>query len=125
MTARLGTKIIDVLEQAGELYLKKTAPDAYAAFLLQVGGADTLRVYEASATYWDRVQAMLDSFFTSAERAEIATRLVEEVGTRRRPELRSFLDHARAERQMQVLIAATSAAAATWSSQAIAARRVR
>ena len=124
MTARLGAKIIDVLEQAGELYLKRTAPDAYAAFLLQVGGADTLRLYEASATYWERVQAMLDSFFTSAERADIAARLIEEVGMRRRPELRSFLDHARAERQMQVLIAATSAAA-TWSSQAIAARRVR
>jgi len=125
MTARLGAKIIDVLEQAGELYLKRTAPDAYAAFLLQVGGADTLRLYEASATYWERVQAMLDSFFTSAERADIAARLIEQVGMRRRPELCSFLDHARAERQMQVLIAATSAAAATWSSQAIAARRVR
>ena len=125
MTARLGAKIIDVLEQAGELYLKKTAPDAYAVFLLQVGGADTLRVYEASATYWERVQAMLDSFFTSAERAEIAARLIEEVGMRRRPELRSFLDHARAERQMQHLIAATSAAAAIRSAQAIAARRGR
>ena len=125
MTARLGAKIIDVLEQAGELYLKRTAPDAYAAFLLQVGGTDTLRVYEASATYWERVQAMLDSFFTSAERAEIAARLIEEVGMRRRPELRSFLDHARAERQMQHLIAATSAAAATRSAQAIAARRGR
>lgn len=124
MTARLGAKIIDVLEQAGELYLKRTAPDAYAAFLLQVGGADTLRVYEASATYWERVQAMLDSFFTSAERAEIAARLIEEVGMRRRPELRSFLDHARAERQMQDLIAATSAVA-TRSTQTIAARRGR
>lgn len=124
MTARLGARIIDVLEQAGELYLKRTAPDAYAAFLLQVGGTDTLRVYEASATYWERVQAMLDSFFTSAERAEIAARLIDQVGTRRRPELRSFLDHARAERQMQDLIAAASAVA-TRSTEAIAARRGR
>jgi hypothetical protein len=123
MTARLGAKIIDVLEQAGELYLKKTAPDAYAAFLLQVGGADTLRVYEASATYWERVQAMLDSFFTSAERAEIAARLIEQVGLRCRPELGSFLDHARAERQMQDLIAVASAGAASRSTQVIAGRR--
>jgi hypothetical protein len=119
----LGAKIIDVLEQAGELYLKKTAPDAYAVFLLQVGGADTLRVYEASATYWERVQAMLDSFFTSAERAEIAARLIEQVGLRCRPELGSFLDHARAERQMQDLIAVASAGAASRSTQVIAGRR--
>ncbi|HSA82628.1 MAG TPA: hypothetical protein VLE23_17560 [Geminicoccaceae bacterium] len=125
MTAPLGARIIDVLEQAGERYLKKTAPDAYAAFLLQVGGADTLRVYEASATYWERVQAMLDSFFTSAERAEIAARLIEQVGMRRRPELRTFLDHARAEHQLQGLIAAASAAAATRNPQAIAVRRGR
>ena len=123
MTARLGAKIIDVLEQAGEVYLKKTAPDAYAAFLLQVGGADTLRVYEASATYWERVQAMLDSFFTSAQRAEIAARLIEQAGLRRRPELCSFLDHARAERQMQDLIAAATAGAVRGRTQVIAARR--
>jgi hypothetical protein len=125
MTARLGAKIIDVLEQAGELYLRKAAPDAYAAFLLQVGGADTLRVYEASATYWERVQAMLDSFFTSAERAEIAARLIEQAGLRRRPELCSFLDHARAERQMQDLIAMASAGAVSRSTPVIAARRAR
>ena len=125
MTARLGARITDVLERAGDLYLKKTAPDAYAAFMLQVGGADTLRVYEASATYWERVQAMLDSFFTSAERAEIAARLIEQVGMRRRSELCTFFDHARAERQLQGLIAAVSAAAATRNPQAIAVRRAR
>jgi hypothetical protein len=125
MTARLGAKIIDVLEQAGEVYLKKTAPEAYAAFLLHVGGTDTLRVYEASATYWERVQTMLDSFFTSAERAEIAARLVDQAGLRPRPELCSFLDHARAERQMQHLIAAASAGAASRSTQGAVARRAR
>ena len=125
MTARLGAKIIDVLEQAGEVYLKKAAPDAYAAFLLQVGGTDTLRLYEASATYWERVQAMLDSFFTSAERAEIAERLIEQAGLSGRPELRNFFDHARAERRMQGLIAVASASAACRSPHVIAARRAR
>jgi hypothetical protein len=123
MAARLGAKIIDVLEQAGELYLRKAAPDAYAAFLLQVGGADTLRVYEASATYWERVQAMLDSFFTSAERAEISARLIERVGPCGRPELCSFLDHARAERRMQDLIAKAGAGAASRNPKMIGARR--
>ena len=121
MSARLGAKITAVLEQAGELYLKKAAPDAYAVFLLQVGGADTLRVYEASATYWDRVQAMLDSFFTSAERADISARLIERVGRRARPELCGFLDQARAERRMQDLIAAVSAGVAGWSPRVSAA----
>jgi hypothetical protein len=80
-------------------------------------------VYEASATYWERVQAMLDSFFTSAQRAEIAARLIEQAGLRRRPELCSFLDHARAERQMQDLIAAATAGAVRGRTQVIAARR--
>jgi hypothetical protein len=42
---------------------------------------------------------------------------------RRRPELCSFLDHARAERQMQDLIAAATAGAVRGRTQVIAARR--
>ena len=61
MTARLGARVIDILEQAGERYLKKAAPDAYAALLLQVGGADTFRQYDASATYWERGRYLPDS----------------------------------------------------------------
>jgi hypothetical protein len=124
MRARLGAKIVDVLEQAGERYLKGTAPDAYAAFLLQVGGADTLREYEPSATYWERVQAILDHFFASPERAEIMARLIGEGGLRGRPEFRSFSDHARAERQVQEVIAlAASAVGPRWSAQVIEAPR--
>jgi len=125
MTARVGAKIIEVLEQAGEIYLKTAAPDAYAAFMLQVGGADTLRVYEASAAYWERVQAMLDSFFTSPERVDISAHLIEQAGLCGRPELCSFLAHARAERQMQDLIAVACAGAVRRSPQFIAARRAR
>ena len=124
MTARLGAKIVDVLEQAGERYLKRTAPDAYAAFLLQVGGADTLREYEPSPTYWERVQAILDNFFASPERAEIMGRLIAERGLRARPEFRGFADHARAERRVQEVIAlAASAAGVRWSAPVITARR--
>jgi hypothetical protein len=124
MRARLGAKIVDVLEQAGERYLKRTAPDAYAAFLLQVGGADTLREYEPSATYWERVQAILDHFFASPERAEIMARLIAEGGLRGRPEFRGFLHQARAERRVQEVIAlAMSAGGVRWSAHVLEARR--
>jgi hypothetical protein len=124
MSARLGAKVIDVLEQAGERYLDKVQPDAFAAFLLQVGGADTLRKYEPSATYWERVQVMLDTFFTSAERAEIVARLIEQGGLCGRSEFRGFLDHARAERRMQELIAlAEGASGVSGRTQVIEARR--
>lgn len=124
MTARLGAKIVDVLEQAGERYLRRAAPDAYAAFLLQVGGADTLRSYEPSATYWERVQAILDHFFASPERAEIMARLSAQSGLQARPELRSFLNHARAEGRLQEVIAlAVAASGVRRSAQVIAARR--
>jgi hypothetical protein len=68
---------------------------------------------------------MLDSFFASAERVEIAARLIEQIGLQGRPELRSFLDHARAECRLQDLIAVVSAGAAGRSPQVIAARRAR
>jgi hypothetical protein len=124
MTARLGARVIDVLEQAGERYLKKAAPDAYAALLLQVGGADTFRQYDASATYWERVQAILDHFFTSPERAEILARLGERSRLHRRPECRGFLNQARAERRLQELIAiAASTRGPSPSRHRIAARR--
>jgi hypothetical protein len=124
MAARLGAKVVDVLEQAGERHLKKAAPRAYAALLLQVGGADTLREYAASVTYWEHVQVILDHFFTSPERAEIVARLMERSRLYRRPECRSFLDHARAERRVQELIAVVaSMRAPNPSKQSIAARR--
>ena len=106
MTAHLGAAVIELLEQAGEHLLGENAPDVYSAFLLQVGGANTLRRYEASATYWDCVQAMLDSFFTSAQRAEICARLIARAELRCRPEFQSFLATALAERRVQELIAA-------------------
>ena len=77
MTAHLGAIILELLEQAGERHLCDAEPDAYTAFLHQVGGANTLRRYDASATYWARIQLILDNFFSSAERVEVTTRLIE------------------------------------------------
>ena len=108
MTAHLGAAVIELLEQAGEHLLGEAAPDAYSAFLLQVGGANTLRRYEPSATYWERIQATLDTFFTSAERAEICARLIARAELRCRPEFQGFLAHALAERRVQEMIAAAA-----------------
>jgi hypothetical protein len=106
MIAPMGADIVSVLEQAGERYLGRTQSKAYAVFLLQVGGTDALRAYEASEAYWERVQAVLDTFFNSAERAEICACLITRPELQARPEFRSFLGHALAERRMQELIAA-------------------
>ena len=125
MTAHLGVTVIELLEQAGAHHLGDAAPDAYAAFLHQVGGANTLRRYDASATYWERVQAMLDSFFSSAERAEICARLISSAELRCRPEFQVFLAHALAERRMQELIAAVSFASSVIGPAGAPGRRPR
>ena len=125
MTAHLGAAVIEVLEQAGEHLLGETAPDLYAAFLHQVGGANTLRRYEASATYWEHVQAMLDTFFTSAERAEICARLITHAELRCRPEFQGFLAHALAERRVQEVIAAAACARPVIGRASLPGRRPR
>ena len=110
MTAPMGASIIDVLEQAGQRYLGEGRSKAHAAFLLQIGGTDALRRYDASEAYWERVQVVLDGFFSSAERAEICAPLIGRAELRARPEFRGFLAHALAERRLQELIAAAMAA---------------
>ena len=112
---RVGTQVIDILEHAGERFLSASAPKLHRNFLLQIGGAPTLRCYQANPVYWEAVQAILDCFFSSAERAEICRDLIEALGLRTRAEAREFLARALAEQRLQLLIAAAklrSAAAA-------------
>jgi hypothetical protein len=104
MKAPMGQRIIDVLEQAGKHHLSATDPRAYAILLLQIGGTDALRAYHSSEAYWRHVQAVLDTFFTSAQRAEICARLIAEPDLRARPEFQHFLSHALAERRLQELV---------------------
>jgi hypothetical protein len=125
MTARLGATIIELLEQAGERHLSTTSPDAYAALLLQVGGTNTLRRYDASTTYWEQVQAILDSFFSSAERAEICARLIGHTDLCGRPEFRGFHAHALAEQRLQELLAAAALATSDIGPAGAPARRPR
>jgi hypothetical protein len=106
MRTRMGDRIIEVLEQAGKRYLGVADSRVYAILLLQIGGTDALRAYDASELYWERVQAVLDTFFSSAERAEVCSRLIGLPELRARPEFRGFLAHALAERRLQELIRA-------------------
>jgi hypothetical protein len=101
MTMHVGAIIVDVLEQAGKRHLD---PEAYPALLFHLGGSHALDRYDGSMAYWRRVQALLDAFFSSAERAAIGTRLIAEPRLRGCPEFRHFLGQALAERQVQSLV---------------------
>lgn len=111
MGAEVGTTVIDVLERAGKRHLRRAAPEWYAEFLWQIHGAGTVRNYDGSDVYWRRIQAALDFFFTSEQRAEICRSLLQQAGLDRRPECQSFRACALAENRMADLIASTRFAA--------------
>jgi hypothetical protein len=108
MKAPMGQRIIDVLEQAGKRHLGATDPRVYSILLLQIGGTDALRAYQETEAYWRHVQAVLDTFFTSAQRAEIGALLIAEPDLRACPEFQPFLSHALAERRLQELVGAAT-----------------
>jgi hypothetical protein len=104
---KVGAKVVDVLERAGARYLSQNEPHLYQAYLLNVGATQALRRYDGTETYWDRVQAVLDAFFSSSERAEICTELIAQQTLWELPEFRGFLMRALAERRLQRLLATT------------------
>lgn len=101
----VGAEIVAILEQAGAQYLKQNEPDLYQAYLLNVGATEALRRYDGSETYWDRIQAILDAFFSSGERAAICAQIIARGELWHRPEFRAFLMHAIAERRLQSVLA--------------------
>ena len=103
---KVGTEIVDLLERAGAQYLRQSEPDLYQAYLLNVGATQALRRYDGSETYWDRVQTILDAFFSSGERAEICAQLMAHRRLPQLPEFRGFLMRAIAERRLQSLLTA-------------------
>lgn len=104
MSADVGATVIHVLEEAGKRYLRDVTPEIYHQFMLQIGGADTVRRYDGTICYWQQVQAILDCFFSSAERAEIAGELIDQPDLRQRPAFRGFLIYGLAERRMQAMV---------------------
>ncbi len=110
MNARVEDRVIEALEQAGKRYLGATDSRTYSTLLLHVGGTDALRAYDGSAAYWKYVQAVLDTFFSSAQRVEICAGLIDRPELRARPEFGGFLAHALAERRVQELIGSAALA---------------
>jgi hypothetical protein len=102
----VGAAVSDILEWAGGQYLKPIDPDLYRAYLLQIGGSDTLRRYDRTEAYWDRVQIVLDSCFSARERAEICVRLLADGAVARMTEARAFYARALAERRLQGMLRA-------------------
>jgi hypothetical protein len=111
MSTGFGAIVFDVLERAGERHLKETSPCLHHFFLFQIGGADTLRRYDGSVAYWDRVQVTLDYFFTPEQRAGISRELMRRADFARRPEFRDFWARTIAERRVAELIASAAIAA--------------
>jgi hypothetical protein len=103
---KVGAEIVDILERAGARYLRQNEPDLYQAYLLNVGATEALRRYDGTETYWDRVQAIIDAFFSSSERAEICKQLIAHRALLPLPEFRGFLMRAIAERRLQSMLAA-------------------
>jgi hypothetical protein len=103
--AQVGAVIVEVLERAGARYLGQNEPDLYRAYLLNIGGTDTVRHYDGTETYWDRVQLILDGFFSARERARICAEVIAHRELWARPEFRGFLMRAVAERRLQSMLA--------------------
>jgi hypothetical protein len=123
---QVGAVIVGILERAGARYLKQDEPDLYRAYLLNIGGTDTVRRYDRTETYWDRVQLILDGFFSSQERAQICTEVITHGELWERPEFRGFLRQAIAERRLQSMLATSRLAARIRpNARSAAARRAR
>jgi hypothetical protein len=104
----VGVEVVEVLERAGAQYLRQNEPDLYQAYLLNVGATQALRRYDGTESYWERVQAIMDAFFSLSERAEICTELIAHRALCDLPEFRGFLTRALAERRLQALLATVS-----------------
>jgi len=107
MSAPVGPHVIQILEEAGERYLSEANPPIHRALLLHVGGG-VLRRYEPTPSYWEQVQAILDCFFSSGERAQICAEMMVMCNLRARPEARGFFDRALAEIRLQQLARSTA-----------------
>lgn len=100
-----GDFVVGWLERGGRRFLKESQPDKYEALLLHVGATDRLKQYTNSHRYWQYVQAMLDFFFSSAERAELCAELLKKPMFREETGIAPFLQEARAEVSCSALIA--------------------
>lgn len=111
MSSLRGGYVVAWLERWGARFLKGPQPGIYHALLLQVGGTDRLRWYSGTEAYWQSVQAVLDCFFSAAERAEMCRELIDQPLFMDDSGFASFLHQARAEIRCRELVATIEATA--------------
>jgi hypothetical protein len=117
MSAEVGLAVCDILDRAAREHIKQSAPDSYDHFVWQVHGAGTVRHYDGSDVYWRRVQAALDSFFTTEQRVEICRSLMRRAELAALPECRRFRALALAEARVADLVAGVGQIAAATRQQ--------
>ncbi|MGH1480650.1 MAG: hypothetical protein ACRBM6_18285 [Geminicoccales bacterium] len=116
MSKRHGQFVISWLEAGGERYLRSAQPYLHQQLQYHVGATNILRCYDEADNYWQYVQAVLDNFFTSAQRAELCNELINADIFKGREDFRPFLIEARAELQSQMLFATIDVIADTKAS---------
>lgn len=99
MAKTVGSQVVNLLERSGQRYLGRTSP-LFQVFALQIGGSTTLLEYEPSPVYWQRVQVLLDAFFTAEQRLRIYRSIMSRIDLASLPEARGFLADALAERRL-------------------------
>ncbi|MEM8949386.1 MAG: hypothetical protein AAGA21_07770 [Pseudomonadota bacterium] len=97
MSTLRGDDVVIWLERWGERFLDGSQPELYQMLMLHIGATDKLRQYSGSVEYWEYIQAILDCFFSAAERAEMCADLMKERQFTDDPGCASFLHHANAE----------------------------
>lgn len=105
MSRRHGQCVISWLQRGGKQFLRNTQPYLYQQLLLHTGATDILRRYDNADDYWHYVQNILDSFFTSTERAIMCRELIDTPMFNGREDFRPFLIEARAELRTQEVLA--------------------
>ena len=104
MSTLRGDDVIAWLERWGERFLGGSQPELYQMLLLHVGATDKLRKYSGADAYWQYVQAILDCFFSAAERTEMCADLMKAKHVVDDPGCASFLHQAKAEIRCRELI---------------------
>lgn len=109
MSKRHGQRVVIWLECGGDRFLRASQPYVYQQFLHHIGATDVLRHHDDTEAYWHYVQAILDCFFTSAQRAEMCGELIDDSIFAGREDFRPFLLEARAEIRAQEVMAVVDA----------------
>lgn len=112
MAGTIGQRVVSVLERAGRDHLGQNSP-LFQVFGQQIGATTTLIDYDQSRVYWQRVQMLLDAFFSARERSAICANLAACIDLARLPEARDFLFQLQAERRLAVLLDALNVDLAT------------